>query len=126
MPPSRNNPAKNWAFTINNYVDDDAEKLDFIFSQGHANYLVYGFEVGEEGTPHIQGYVQFKKRLRFNQVKQMVGGRAHLDEEYQNSTPVANQTYCKKDGNFREFGQLQHKAGTCPNYFRVIIDYPRF
>jgi len=107
-------------------VDDDAEKLDFIFSQGHANYLVYGFEVGEEGTPHIQGYVQFKKRLRFNQVKQMVGGRAHLDEEYQNSTPVANQTYCKKDGNFREFGQLQHKSGTCPNYFRVIIDYPRF
>ncbi len=126
MPPQRNNAAKNWAFTINNYVEADIEKLEFIFTQGHCNYLVFGLEVGEEGTPHIQGYVQFKKRLRFNQVKQMVNGRAHIDEEYQNSTPQANESYCKKDGDWREFGILQHKAGNCPNFFRIIVDYPRY
>lgn len=126
MSSRNNNAGKNWAFTINNYNDCDVQKLEFIFSQGHCNYLVFGFEVGEEGTPHLQGYVQFKKRLRFNQVKQMVGSRAHVDEEYQNSTPLANQTYCKKDGNFREFGVLQHKAGINPNFFRIIIDFPRF
>lgn len=70
--------AKNWCFTINNYHPDDMEKLEVMFNHGHFNYLVYGEEVGEEGTPHLQGYVQMKKKMRLAQVKKFISPRAHL------------------------------------------------
>jgi len=117
-----NNAAKNWAFTINNYTDDTVELLSNLVVCGKCSYVVFGLEVGEEGTPHIQGYLQLPKRLRFGQVKSLIGGTGHLDREYQNSTPTANQTYCKKSGDFHEFGSISHKAGRCPNFYRIIVD----
>ena len=117
-----NNAAKNWAFTINNYSDDTIEILSNLVSSGKVSYIVFGMEVGEEGTPHLQGYLQLPKRLRFSQVKSIIGGSGHLDREYQNSTPTANQTYCKKGGDFLEFGSISHKAGRCPNFYRIIVD----
>jgi hypothetical protein len=71
--------AKNWCFTINNYESSDMEKLEKMFEHGHFNYLIFGEEVGEEGTPHLQGYVQMKKKMRLNQVKKFISPRAHLD-----------------------------------------------
>jgi len=117
-----NNSAKNWAFTINNYTDDKIELLSDLVPLGKCQYLVFGMEVGEEGTPHLQGYLQLPKKLRFNQVKALIGGSGHIDREYQNSTPTANQTYCKKGGDFLEYGTISHKAGRCPNFYRVIYD----
>jgi len=71
--------AKNWVFTINNYRDNDIEKLEKMFDHGHFSYIVYGKEVGEHGTPHIQGYVQLKKKMRMAQVKKFISSRAHLE-----------------------------------------------
>lgn len=70
--------AKNWVFTINNYVDNDIEKLETMFDHDHFSYIVFGKEVGEQGTPHLQGYVQLKKKMRLNQVKKLISSRAHL------------------------------------------------
>lgn len=54
---------RSWCFTINNYTDDDiAGAMDL---QHFAKYVVLAFEIGDQGTPHIQGYVYFiheKKR----------------------------------------------------------------
>jgi len=53
-------PAKNWVFTINNPEEwhmEAIQSLDF-------GYLVYQVEVGDEGTPHIQGYVQLREKQR--------------------------------------------------------------
>jgi len=47
---------RGWTFTINNDTFEDLIGLietDF-------EYLVIGFEVGDSGTPHIQGYIYFK------------------------------------------------------------------
>ena len=71
--------AKNWVFTINNYVDNDIEKLETMYDHGHFSYVVFGREVGENGTPHLQGYVQLKKKMRLNQVKKFISSRAHLE-----------------------------------------------
>ncbi len=86
--------AKNWCFTLNNYTDVEIIKLDTMFDHGHFNYIVYGKEVGsEERTPHLQGYVQLKKKLRLNQVRQLISPRAHL--EVSRGSPELASRYCK-------------------------------
>ena len=49
--------AKNWLFAWNNYSNNDVEKLKSLTDSD-------GCEVGEEGTPHLQSYVQLKSRKR--------------------------------------------------------------
>lgn len=84
--------AKNWTFTVNNYSDTDEIKISTMFDHGHIQYVVYGREFGIEGTPHLQGYVQFKKKLRLNQVKQMISPKGHY--EISRGSPEINREYC--------------------------------
>lgn len=68
------------------------------------NYLVIGKEVGESGTPHLQGYIQLKKKSRLAGVKKIIGNRCHIEQC--RGTPKENRDYCTKDKQFVEFGQL--------------------
>lgn len=61
---------RQWYFTVNNYTDDEVASLRKTLSDsGLVRYATFGYEVGAEGTPHLQGYVSFKKQMRFNAVK---------------------------------------------------------
>lgn len=61
IPSSSINPAKHWCFTWNNYPQNWAD----ITAVPEIESYVLGKEVGEEkGTPHIQGYIKFKDKLR--------------------------------------------------------------
>jgi len=110
--------ARNWCFTVNNYVQNDIEKIEEMFSHGHFNYVVYGIETGESGTPHLQGYVQLKKKLRLNQVKTLISSRAHL--EVQRGSAMQAIIYCKKDGNFKEFGEAIFPGGMSACFCRLF------
>jgi len=112
--------AKNWCFTVNNYVQNDIEKIEEMFSHGHFNYIVYGIEAGESGTPHLQGYVQLKKKLRLAQVKTLISSRAHL--EVQRGSVMQAVMYCKKDSNFKEFGECMMPGGMSACYCRLFQD----
>jgi hypothetical protein len=71
--------------------------------QTEIQYLIIGKEIGEENNiPHLQCFVQFKKRLRFSQVKNFVGPRAHI--EVARGSSGENFVYCSKDGDYQEFG----------------------
>ena len=59
-------------------------------------YMVVGIEVGEKGTPHLQGYVRLNKNMRFNTLKKLIGQRAHI--EAARGTELENDEYCRKDG----------------------------
>lgn len=95
---------KHFVFTLNNYTAGDDDALKALGTADGTTYLVYGYETGESGTPHLQGYVVFGSRKRFNQVKSLLPNGAHI--EAKRGTCKQASDYCKKDGIFQEFGSL--------------------
>mgnify|MGYP000694381367 CR=1 FL=1 len=106
MPPAQSR-AKSWAFTLNNYTAEDIERLKALGPD--VDYLIAGKEVGENGTPHLQGYVAFRARKRFTQAKALIGDSAHLEVA---RNPNAAIEYCKKDGDIFEVGTPSGGAGS--------------
>lgn len=92
-----NTRSRNWCFTLNNYTDDEYVLIKNI----ECKYIVIGKEVGESGTPHLQGYVHFAHAKAFTAVQKLIK-RAHL--EVMRGTALEASTYCKKDGVFFENG----------------------
>ncbi len=97
---------QNICFTLNNPTEPIA------FDEEKMYYLVYQKEVGEEGTPHFQGYCELKKRTREPATKALLGGiRVHLANR--KGTALEASDYCKKDdtrvpGSLRmEFGEMK-------------------
>lgn len=102
-----NNLIKNFTLTINNYTEQDITNIHNFFN-GFCNYLIYGFEEGEQGTKHIQGYAQMKKQKRFLSIIKFFNNRAHIEKAQ--GTPEQNKAYCSKEGNFKEFGTIINKG----------------
>lgn len=101
--------SRGWCFTINNPVQDDIAELELI--KQHAKYYIYGQEVGEDrGTPHFQGYVYFSHACGLRRVKQLLS-RAHLEVQRGSCNQAIE--YCKKDGDWVEWGDKpDHGGGT--------------
>ena len=60
------------------------------------NYIVYGEEVGEQGTPHLQGFVTFKNSCRLAALKKLIP-RAHWEKAI---SKEAAANYCMKEQNY--------------------------
>ncbi len=54
-------PSRHWCFTLNNYTTDD---IKFLCSTSSIERYVFQEEVGESGTPHLQGYLTFVTKKR--------------------------------------------------------------
>jgi len=93
---------RNFVFTINNWEEADIERLKSL----SPTYLVYGKEVGESGTHHLQGYAELARTVRFTTVTKILQGRAHL--EPRKGTPRQASDYCKKDKDFVEEGTISN------------------
>lgn len=88
---------RDYCYTLNNYTDDELVQLRIIGCEYH----VMGKEVGEKGTPHIQGYIRFRNARSFNAVRKLID-RWHLIEC--RGSAADNIAYCTKDGNYEEIG----------------------
>lgn len=66
---------KDWVFTINN----PEALLDFDVPR--VAYAVYQMEIGDEGTPHFQGFLQLSQRQKMSWIKNNIPGfeRSHLE-----------------------------------------------
>lgn len=93
--------AKNWCFTLNNYDTEDIDRISHLVESGKATYVIYGKEVGEQGTPHLQGVVCTPSRTRLAQIKNIIGSNPHV-EIVRNI--LRSVQYCKKEGDWVEFG----------------------
>jgi len=94
-----NTQSRFWCFTLNNPL------AQFTDLPTGCKYLVSGKEVGINGTPHLQGYLELTRAQRRAYVTKLVPG-AHVTIRHKHSNAEAASNYCKKDGDFVEFGEL--------------------
>ena len=85
-------PAKRWCFTFNNYTDADISSIVPDITR-LCDYAIIGAEVGESGTPHLQGYVEFKTKVR-----PLSCGFPSMNWEKCKGNRASNTAYCSKDG----------------------------
>lgn len=85
---TENVKGKYWCFTLNN------PPSDFEFPQtDKCTYYVYQTEIGENETPHIQGYVEFTTRVSLRFLSNLLP-RAHWERRKGTAEQAA--AYCKK------------------------------
>lgn len=98
---------RSWCFTLNNYTEDEWNHLPKMFEDksNNINYLVQGKEVGDNGTPHIQGFIHFDSQRSLGGLKK-IHSRAHWEAKSPKSTFEEAANYCKKEKNFIELGKL--------------------
>lgn len=95
--------ARSCCFTLNNYTEEEFVSI----KSWKCSYLVVGKEVGENGTPHLQGYVEWSSPKKFSTLKKL-NGRIHW--ELRRGTSKQASDYCKKDGNFYEAGEINEQG----------------
>ena len=118
--------ARGWCWTLNNYTEEDVARIngfevgDDEVRQGNGGvegaqvgaegggrgaswlrYICFGREVGESGTPHLQGYLYCRNACSLQSLRERIP-RAHF--EVSRGRPDQAIGYCEKDGDFNERG----------------------
>lgn len=88
---------RSWCFTLNNFSDEEEKELTVV----PCKYIIVGREKGDQGTPHLQGYIQFPHGKTLGGLKK-INARCHWEPAVGN--PQQNIEYCSKEGDFWENG----------------------
>ena len=84
-------------FVINNYTQEEVEKVKLFLLSEKCAKGGYGKEVGEkEGTPHLQGYVALKKKERKTGLAKVPGFERASFRKVRNEKALIE--YIQKDG----------------------------
>jgi len=115
---------RNIVFTINNYSKGCIAAFREAY-EDISNYCVIGKEVGEQGTHHLQGYIELKNAMTFTAFNKRfspkkVHGYARC--EARRGTPQEAAEYCKKDGRFVEWGEPGPGRGTRSDLQELVDD----
>jgi len=106
--------SRGYCFTLNNYSEEEFNNYLAI----SCRYVVLGREVGENGTPHIQGFIYFDNARKESSVRGLLR-RSHV--ERQRGTCEQAITYCKKDGNFIERGDPPSVRGGTDKWAEMLL-----
>ena len=87
-------PARKWCFTFNNYEEGDIDKI--ISSDSSIKYSI-GKETGENGTKHLQGYIEFDVKKRPTSIFKFTN---KIHWEVALGTKEQNLIYTQKDGDY--------------------------
>lgn len=93
--------SKHWCFTLNNWTVEELEQIEQIVQQCCDKWII-GKEVGEEGTPHLQGYIVFTVKVRFTQILSVFLNKRIHWEKCRNHKASAK--YCGKEGDYIVYG----------------------
>jgi len=87
---------KNICFTVNNPQEQLNPDWWTEDEQTNTRFVVWQLEMGESGTPHLQGYMELKQTKRLRQIQAMEGlTGGHF--ETRRGTKAQAIDYCKKD-----------------------------
>lgn len=95
-------------FTLNNYTEEDRCAIEHHFENStDIKYGICGLEIGESGTPHLQGYLRVdipakQGSLLYWRNRLPGGSRCHFESARGNDR--ASRDYCSKDGPYIEVG----------------------
>lgn len=92
-----NKRVRRWCMTLNNYSSDELYNVQSEFDNFNGCNYIIGKEVGEEGTPHLQIYVDFKGGRTFSRMKK-INDRLHIEPA--KGSFKQNIVYCSKDGDY--------------------------
>lgn len=106
---SQTQKSRRFCFTINNPTDVEKDNVALFLDSDRVVYGVVGRETGEQGTPHLQGFCILKTPQRFSFLHGHLCSRAHLEVARAKSKPASD--YCKKDGDYDEYGELPDSQG---------------
>lgn len=104
--------SKNWCLTWNNYPDNWKSLIQTLTIGRKKEKLSYWIAGKERapvtGTHHLQMFIQLKTRVRLTTLKRALTKGQVLPAPHLEAAKgglEANQTYCKKEGNFEEEGE---------------------
>ena len=109
-----NAQGKRWCFTINHPTSADSFWENEAFLRANFQYIVLQDEIGEQGTPHIQGFAILKTKKRGTWLQTHCTRRGHYEIARGTNQQAAD--YCKKDDTHQpdslrfEWGQLPERA----------------
>lgn len=115
-----------FCFTLNNYTDLNIENLEK-FSQKYLQYIKYGKEIGDSGTPHLQGYVITKKGYSKKDLINLLHSinlKPHI--EIMRGDIDQNESYVSKDGDVSSSGtilNLKPNLETAMMLMEPLIDF---
>lgn len=99
---------KYWAFTCNNYTDQDIEKFTALYPKT-CSYVFFGKEVSPStGTPHLQGFLVLVNKARLSRLKEICP-TSHWEPCV--ASALKNKKYCEKSGDVVEVGSLSTEQG---------------
>lgn len=91
--PPRISASIHWCFTLNNYTDSEiSDLLGELKNVKLCKSYIFQEETGEEGTAHLQGYVEFAKKAR--PLESIPNKRIHWEKC---RSPKASIAYCSKE-----------------------------
>ena len=125
-----------WCFTWNNYPEQAVEILQSLFHTESLRHLVIGQEVAPEtGTPHLQGYLELKKKTTLAGIKKLLriasSGFESISPitpdsihwEWARGTAAQNLTYCSKELLICNLGKpVKERERTDLNEIKELID----
>lgn len=108
-------PSDKWCFTYNNYTESELDALVTLCKMETFSYVI-GREIGKQGTKHLQGYINFHKKVRPVETTNLK--KAHWEKC--KGTEEDNIQYCTKDNDF--LTNFAIKKTIPKGDFRVIKD----
>lgn len=101
--------SRHFRFTFNNYTEEDIKTMIEAFINDGVIYYIFGKEIAPTtGTPHLQGHISYRHPRSWEAVKKRFSQRISWRTS---EIPNKSAEYCKKDGNYTEWGEAPKGRG---------------
>jgi len=108
--------SRKYVFTLNNYTNTEIQEIHSYLSDNSSKWI-FGKEVGENGTPHLQGYMEFKSPKKWRILSE--NGFSRCWSKSARGNLRQNYDYTSKDGEY-EYGGFKIEDLDKPDKKNII------